>query len=76
MERTMTTFDPYPVFDFLKSNIYLIALCLFLAIGSAKLILEELISLVILYKRLKFVIRSELPPEMRLVVRRSKRKSD
>lgn len=57
----MTTFDPYRVFEFLKSNIYLIALFCFLAIGSAKLILEELISLVILYKRLRWVIRSERP---------------
>ena len=68
----MATFDPYSVFDFLKSNIYFIALLLLVAIGLAKLILEELISLVILYKRLKRVIRSE---SRQLVPRsRSKRK--
>ena len=54
-----TTFDPYSVFDFLKSNIYFIALLLLVTIGLAKLIIEELISLVILYKRLKRVIRSD-----------------
>ena len=57
----MATFEPYLVFDFLKSNIYFIALLLLVAIGLAKLILEELISLVILYKRLKKVIRSDRP---------------
>jgi len=56
-----TTFDPYSVFDFLKSNIYFIALLLLVTIGLAKLIIEELISLVILYKRLKRVIRSDHP---------------
>jgi len=55
------TLDPVSVFDFLKSNIYFVALLLLVAIGLAKLILEELISLVILYKRLKRVIRSDGP---------------
>jgi hypothetical protein len=69
-----TAFDPYHVFEFLKSNIFLIALLLFLVIGSAKLILVDLISLVMLYKRLKLVIRSELPAERALVTRRRRLK--
>ena len=56
------TFDPYSVFDFLKSNIYFIALLLLVAIGLANVIIEELISLVIRYKRLKRVMKSETPP--------------
>lgn len=59
----VNTLEAYSIFDALKSKIFLIALCLFLAIGSARLILQELISLVIMYKKLKAVIRLELPVE-------------
>jgi hypothetical protein len=41
-----------------KSLIFSAALILFLLIGSAKLIIEELISLVILYKKLRATIRT------------------
>jgi len=47
----MTELDP-------KSLIFSAALILFLLIGSVRLIIEELISLVILYKELKATIRA------------------
>ena len=52
----MTELDP-------KSLIFSAALVLFLLIGSAKLIIEELISLVILYKKLRATIRTPHPLE-------------
>jgi hypothetical protein len=61
----MATFsvDSFLLFDSLKSTIFSVALCLFIAIGSARLILQELIALIIIYKRFKLVLKSEVPPE-------------
>ena len=60
----MATFtDSFVLFDSLKTTIFSIALCLFIAIGSARLILQEVIALIVIYKRLKLVLRSEVPPE-------------
>ena len=46
-----------------KSLVFTAALFLFLLIGSAKLIIEELISLVILYKKLRATVRTPYPLE-------------
>jgi hypothetical protein len=59
----------------LKSFLFSVALFLFLLIASAKLIVEELIALVILCKKLKTAYQSELPsqPHPSLDQTRSKR---
>ena len=49
--------DLKDLFDFIKLNIINIALCLFLLIGVAKLLVEELKPLVVAFKKLLKLVR-------------------
>lgn len=51
--------DSKELFSVIESHIFLVALCLFLLIGAAKLILEELIALVVLWYKLVATIRDK-----------------
>ena len=48
--------DPKEIFDLIKLYIVNVALCLFLIIGATRLILEELKSLVKLYKKFRALL--------------------
>ena len=47
------------LFGIIESHIFLVALCLFLLIGAAKLILEEFITLVVLWQKLVATLRAK-----------------
>jgi len=51
--------DSKELFSVIESHIFLVALCLFLLIGAAKLILEEFIALVALWYKLVATIREK-----------------
>jgi len=51
--------DSKELFSIIESHIFLVALCLFLLIGAAKLILEEFISLLRLWYKMLAVVREK-----------------
>jgi len=56
----MIGLDSKELFSVIESHIFLIALCLFLLIGAAKLILEEFIALLTLWYKLLAIVREHL----------------
>jgi hypothetical protein len=55
----MIGLDSKELFSVIESHIFLIALCLFLLIGAAKLILEEFIALLTLWYKLLAIVREK-----------------
>jgi hypothetical protein len=54
--------DSKEFFSIVESHIFLVALCLFLLIGAARLIMEEFIALVLLWYKLVAIVRKKRIP--------------
>jgi hypothetical protein len=54
--------DSKEFFSIIESHIFLVALCLFLLIGAARLIMEEFIDLVLLWYKLVAIVRKKRTP--------------